>query len=347
MRILVTRLGAIGDSLGVTPLFRYLHARGDEVYILTKETGEQIYRHNPNIDKLILYKDEVEKMLPGEIDYPNNKLGEFFDAVAKAYECDKQINLCESWEVKLARCPHEPNFKYPKNEAMQLCNVNYYEQIFKLANEPIPENLNPEMFFTPEETISMNNMFVDFRKKGKFIILWGLSGSASNKTYPYCPEVIFEILKKYPQVVFLTVGDEACQILEVELKDDRIINKSGIFELRESCLATKYADLVICPDTGILHASGMYDTPKIGLLNHTTIENITMHFKNDFSLEAKDGTHPFWDEISCSPCFMIHQFKSISCQTEEIKGTTAPICMVRGIMPERLIKRIDEVINGK
>ena len=40
-------------------------------------------------------------------------------------------------------------------------------------------------------------------------------------------------------------------------------------------ILTKLVDLVISPDTGVLHASGAFDTPKIGLLGHTTIENIT------------------------------------------------------------------------
>lgn len=350
MRILIVRLGAWGDSLGVTPLFKNLNSLGHEVYVLTKETGEQIYRHNPYIDKLVLYKGEVEKIFPGQEDAPNEKLLEFFEAVAKAYDCEKMINLCESWEVKLARMPHEPSFKLPKNEAIKVCNINYYEQIFLLASKIVevnysPKDLLPEMYFTDFETVSMENMFVDFRKKGKTIIIWGLSGSASNKTYPYCKEVMFEILKKYPQVCFLTLGDESCQILECELKDDRIINKSGIFELRESCLATKYADLVIAPDTGLLHASGMWKTPKIGLLNHTTKRNITETFINDHSIEAKDLKHPFWGEISCSPCFQIHQFKTVTCNTEPIKGTTAPIC-ITSLKPEIVIQKISEVINA-
>jgi ADP-heptose:LPS heptosyltransferase len=51
---------------------------------------------------------------------------------------------------------------------------------------------------------------------------------------------------------------------------------------------TKFVDLVISPDTGVLHASGCYDTPKIGLLGHTTIENITKYFKNDYSIYIAD-----------------------------------------------------------
>jgi len=356
--------------IGITPLCRYLKQQGNEVYCLTKNTGEEILRYNPNVDKLILYNDELKKMFSGLDEVPNRKLGDFFKATAQAYECERIINLCESWEVKLARCPHEPDFKYPLTIAREQCDINYYEQIFRLAEEPAKGIMSysafdssfftPEMFFSPEETIKMGNDFIDFRKLGKFVILWGLSGSAANKTYPYVPEVIFPILKKYPKVCFLTVGDEVCRVLEFELNPDfykdknvnkqklceRIIRKSAQWSIRESCLATKYANLVIAPDTGILHASGMFNTPKIGLLNHTTIKNITKHFKNDFSLHASEGQHPFFGPVSCSPCFKIHYSKKITCNMDDVKGTQAPICMTHGIPADKVIKRIEEVVNG-
>ena len=374
--------------IGITPLLRYLKQQQNEIYVLTKRTGEEILRHNPNVDKLILHNDEFKKVNPEwKDDVPNDKLGDFFKAVEQAYEIDKTINLCESWEVKLARCPHEPNFKYPKQWAEENCDINYYEQIFKLAEienfiksydynienairngkqkfddkfceDLLFETFKPEMFFTEAEEIEMNNWFVDFRKLGKFVILWGLSGSAANKTYPYAPEVIFEILEKYPQVCFLTVGDEVCRILEIEFKAEvyegkdrikqklceRIIRRSGQWSIRQSALACKYANLVIAPDTGILHASGMYDTPKIGLLNHSSKNNITKYFKNDYSIEAKDLIHPFFEIVSCSPCMRIHYQKKITCNLMEVKHTQVPICM-GCLKPEIVIKRIEGIIK--
>lgn len=345
MRFMIIRLGAIGDMIGVTPLVRYLKQQGNEIYILTKATGEEILRNNPNVAKIVLYNDELKHLYPDLDDVPNEKLGDFFDAVSKTYEADQTINLCESWEVKLARCPHEPNFKFTKSWAIEHCDTNYYEQYFKIAGIEPPKDINPEMFFTDNEHLKMNNNFVDFRKKGKFVILWGLSGSAANKTYPYVPEVINSILEQYPQVSFLTVGDDVCRVLEQELKHERIFNMSGIFSLRESCLACKYANLVVAPDTGILHASGCFDTPKIGLLNHTSRNNITKHFINDYSIEAKDCQHPLFGPVSCSPCYKIHYNKKITCNTMILKHTEVPVCM-GAMTPDIVIKRISEVIHG-
>lgn len=368
MRILICRLGAIGDMIGITPLLRYLKNQNNELYVLTKKTGEDILRYNPNVAKLVLYNDELKKMFPELDDVPNDKFSEFIDAVAKAYECEKTINLCECWEVKLARHPAEPSFKYPKQWAKEHCDTNYYEQVFGIAGvstmpefgaetgqgrniiekadtDTIQELFRPEMFFDNDEEIQMNNWFVDFRKIAKKVIMWGLSGSAANKTYPYVPEVIFPILERHKDICFLTVGDEMCQVLEQELKHERIINRSGVWSLRQSCLATKHADLVIAPDTGILHAAGCWEVPKIGLLNHTSLNNIVKHFKNDYSLHAQDGKHPFFGPISCCSCYQLHYKKKVTCNVADVKGTQAPICMVWGIPPDRVIARIEEVLH--
>jgi len=157
------------------------------------------------------------------------------------------------------------------------------------------------------------------------------------------PEVMQAILEKYPQVCFLTVGDEVCKVLEIELKHERIINRSGEWSIRQSCLACRHADLVIAPDTGLLHASGCWSVPKIGLLNHTSLKNITKHFENDYSLDCSGNTHSFFGPVSCSPCYAIHSNKRVTCNTMEIKHTKVPICMAT-LTADKVISRIEEVM---
>ena len=110
---------------------------------------------------------------------------------------------------------------------------------------------------------------------------------------------------------------------------------SGIWSIRDSLLVTKYVDLVISPDTGILHGAGCFDTPKIGLLTSTSKENITKYFKNDYSLEST---------VECSPCFRIIDLPEIQCpMSKETLGACE--CMASGMPAERVYDRICEVIN--
>jgi len=323
MRYLICRpAGALGDCIIVTPLIRYLKQVGNEVYILTSLQGDEIYRNNPNLDKVRVHdKDSI----------PNEALRDFFESLKVAYECDKMIDLCESIEVNLSLYPADPRYNYTKQERFAMCNRNFYEETFRLAGcqgQLGSQPYLPEMFFTPQEEKQMQKFFKQF--KDKFVILWGLSGSARNKTYPYVKEVI----DKIPDAIFITVGDELCQILESPfIKNEQVIRKSGLWTFRESALACKYANLVISPDTGLLHASGCFDTPKIGLLTHTTRENITKHFKNDYSLEAEG--------VSCAPCFRI--MYNCGCQCNLAEDFITPLCMFLGIIPDRIIDSIEKI----
>lgn len=330
----------MSDSIITTALVRYLKQQGHEVYYLGSEQAQEILENNPNIDKFILHKrDSIE----------SNKLAEYFKATADANECDKYIDLCESIEVNLALSPSMPQSKYPKYERMEICSKNYYEETFEITGKKTGDygrlvmrhdkNFNPEMFFTEqEEKFIMDDIRTPYMGKKK--ILWGLSGSSRQKTYP--PEYMAKVVAAFPDYIHITVGDEPCRILEwifthptVKDKFSNIVPRSGKWSIRESILATKYVDLVIAPDTGLLHGSGCFDTPKIGLFTNTSIENVSKHFKNDYSLQAEN--------VSCSPCFNLIYKADVQAQIDDSDGT--PLCMKWGHPPDRLISRIKEVFE--
>jgi len=325
MKILVSRLGGIGDCLIITPLIRYLKSRGDEVYLVTSEQGGEIFKNNPHITKMKIHeRDSI----------PNDALGDYFESIRQAWECDEHIGLSESIEVNVALYPSSPRYKYPLYERRELCDKNYYEETFRFAGlEKEYKFYRAEMFFEEQEENEMTKFFSHYL--GKFVILWALSGSQRSKTYPYVHQVINRVLQIYKDAVVITVGDELCKILETPFNDNRVIKKSGVWSIRESILACKYARLVISPDTGILHGAGCFDTPKIGLLTHTTIENITKYFKNDYSIETDHQL------VACSPCYQLHYVSKISCNFAD-DGYT-PLCMAVGIPQERILERIANV----
>jgi len=99
-------------------------------------------------------------------------------------------------------------------------------------------------------------------------------------------------------------------------------------------IVAKYASLVISPDTGLLHASGCWNTPKVGLLGHTTIKNITSNFVNDYSLES---------QCECAPCFRLIYNAIAQCPLDPISSGTW--CMVEGLPAKRVYKHICDVID--
>lgn len=320
-KALIVRYGAYGDVLVITPVIKKLKELGYYVIVDTTERGREILANNPYIDKIT---DRPSDSVP------MNELDKEWERQLEEYKPDYYKNFTESLEVSIALHPKSPVYIYPKKDRMARSNVNYYDFTAKWAGL---EGLDKhgEMFFTEEEETKAKG----YLRKGCFNILWCLSGSGKNKAYPWSEYVMGEILKNYKDIHIITVGDLRCQLLE-SLEDKDITNLSGEIPLRISACLTKFVNLVVSPDTGVLHAAGCYPTPKIGLLGHSTKENITKYFENDYSIEAK---------CECAPCFRLIYDHTIQCPIDP--NTHACWCMAYGIDPKEIYGRFEEVYRKR
>lgn len=201
---------------------------------------------------------------------------------------------------------------------------------------------NPELFFDKLELYDVRDKgrceSADFVDEFKFNILLGMSGSGGNKAWPWMETLALQICEKYPDVHIITVGDEKCRLIEPEL-EGRITNLSGKIPMRMSMELTGLVQLVIAPDTGIIHAAGCYDTPKICLLGHNTIETITKHFTNDYSVEADPELAP------CAPCLSLIYNKDQQCPTVAECGGSV-LCMAKGISLQRVMEQFEKVYGA-
>jgi len=298
----------------VTPLLKVLKDKGCHVTYNTTEKGVQVLKYNPNIDKFLFQKTNQVR---------RENLEAYWAGLSKDY--DIFINLSESIEVSLLKLKgsEEWNWTHEKRDEA-LGRINYYDRAFDIAGFDIKGKL-PELHFSPLE----ESMARSFRKKmkGKFVILWSLSGSSFHKAYPYSEIVAQNLLDNYDDIVTVTVGDGACTLLE--WNHPRAKSYSGKWSIRKSLIMTKYADLVIAAETGIANASGCFDTPKIIMLSHSSRDNLTKYFKNCISLEA---------DAPCHPCHKLH-YSLDTCLTEP--SIKSPICMAW--LPSQ--KVYDSVIN--
>lgn len=314
----------------------------------------EVFKGNPHIHRLIQHREET----------PIEKLAENIEHVRKQFKCEKVIDFSESIEVSLSQHPRSPNYKLSKKERLERFNRNFYEYAFEWmakrfeyeedGNIYVPsinwcqDDYKPELFFEPDEKyrvrvgVDSNNKEIyedhkasQFIQKDKFNILIGMSGSGTNKTWPWTEALAFKICENYPDVHIITVGDEKCRLIEPEL-EGRITNLSGKIPMRMSMEMTSLVDLVIAPDTGIIHASGCYDTPKICLLGHNTKECITKHFTNDYSVESDPELAP------CSPCLFLIYNKDMQCPTDQDAGGSS-FCMSKGIPMETIYSQFERV----
>lgn len=295
-RAAVVRYGAFGDQIQASSLYPTLKKQGYHVTVYTIESGYDITKHDPHIDKFIIQgKDQV----------PNQYLGHYWAHEAKKY--DKFINLSESVEGSLLALQGRPMHGWPSELRHKMLNVNYNEITHDIAG--LPYDFKQKFYPSDEEKSWAKN---EKSKIGGTVILWSLAGSAVHKTWPHLDAALARILIQHKDVKVVLVGDTLCQLLEQGWENEpRIIRRSGVWSIRQSLSFAQIADMVIGPETGVLNAVGMENVPKIIMLSHSSEENLTKHWKNTTVLVPK---------TKCHPCHLMH-YNFDYCHQDEATGT--------------------------
>lgn len=320
---LVMRYGAIGDMVMITPVVRQLKKDGYHIVLNCSEYATQVLKENPYIDEFIVQQKDV---------IPNDMLDEYWAEISKGF--DKVVNLTGTIEQDLLKVQGKEEFNWSHKKRKKECNKNYIDYTMQKAGYDL-KGESTELFFTEQEE-QLAKIFLE-NHKGKFLIVWAMSGSAMHKAYPWSEYIAGTICQKYgDDTLIVTVGDDIARMLEWNLPNT--LPRCGIFTIRQSMILTKYANLVIGPETGILNAAGCYNTPKIIFLSHSSEENLTKYWKNVTPL------HP--ENCRCHPCHKLIYVDTCP----KGKMTDRPRC-AENIKPETVFKAIEHYFkdwkNGK
>lgn len=319
----VSRYGAWGDAILITPVFKALKEDGYYVVANLTERSYDILKTDINIDEFLLQETN---------EIPADDLVAYWTGMAKRY--DRFINLNGSIETKLLKIPGQMNalgqdeYNMPKLQRHVACNYNYMDWTMKLAGYAEKVGELPLLKFTEKE----EKWAADFRKDIPYLVVIGLSGSSAHKAYPYISYVGNEFLAKHPEATIVTVGDGLCELLEWD--HPRVVKKSGAFGIRKSLVLAKHADMVVVGETGLANAASAFDVAKVILLSHSSEENLTKHWKRTIAVAAN---------APCQPCHKLH-YELRSCPlVEEIH---APICM--GLLnPNKIIDAMEKLYSQK
>ena len=310
---LVIRYGALGDTVWITPVLSQLKKDGYYVVVNTTIKGAEVLKNNPNVDEFIIQTKHD--------DIPYEELEYYWEVLGRSF--DRVINLTKSCEGHLIKVEGSREARWPKEMRHAECNYNFQDRQMELSGYPDMKGCLPELHFSDIEE-SLAEIFVSARRD-KFVILWSLSGSGFHKTYPWSEYIAGELMQQFNDIEIITVGGDDCRILEWQ--NPQTINKCGVYTVRQSFILTKYSDLVIGPDTGMLNAASCFDTPKIVFLSTNSVENLTKYWKNTTSLYNED--------CECYPCHKL--IYTNTCPKG--KFNTAPKCM-EGIEPSRVLDAI-------
>lgn len=279
----VVRYGGFGDMIVLSSILPGLKAQGYHITIFTTPRGHDILRHDPHVDAFMLQDtDQV----------PNNKLGDFWKHHKAKY--DKWVNLSESVEVTSLAFPGTTAFNWSHAARNLFFDKNYIEVTHAIAEVPMPAKA--KFYPTPEETAWAK---AERAKMGETVVLWSISGSAVHKRYSKMDRVMMMVLTTRPEVEFVLIGDELCQLLEAGWENEKRVHcRSGKWSIRETLAFANECDLVVGPETGVLNSVGMEEVPKVCMLSHSSEQNLMKHWKNAVALTP--------DNTPCFPCHQMH-----------------------------------------
>jgi ADP-heptose:LPS heptosyltransferase/predicted SAM-dependent methyltransferase len=332
LRALVVRYGAIGDAIVCATIFPLLKAQGYHVTLNTTTRGEEILRHDPNIDEMFLQENDF---------VPNELLGPYWYALRERY--DHIVNLCESVEGLLLALPGRLNHQYCDETRRRLTShVNYQERTCDIA--AVPHDFSGSKFYAAEDE---KKWAVALKKRTESpIIIWTVNGSAVHKVWPYTQTVIKWLLEKTPATIILYgdpgPGRKLAEAIMDCLKEDgadmsRIRSIADKWSIRQSLTFAQLADVVIGSETGPLNAVSMEEqVAKVVLMSHSSAENLTKHWVNTQTIET-DKT-----KVPCAPCHRLHLDWEYCVKHEK---TGAALCAAH-IKPETVFKAIAKALGA-
>lgn len=308
----VIRLGAHGDAIWASSVLPGLKKQGYHVIFYTQETGEQVLRHDPNIDELICFSSKV----------PMQELGELFLWIETKYKNTRM--LVETVEGTLLPAPGKIQYHFPDKVRDRLMNFNYLEIIHDVAKVPYDY---AQRFYPSDEEMRWANEFRAALQP--YLVVLVPNGSSCTKMWPHAVAFAKQLLAARDDVSIVMVGDtRGCDAGELAL-EPRFFGVGMAWDVRKCMTLAKMANVVVGEETGVVNAVAMErDVHKVVLLSHSSVENLTRDWPNTTSIRELPPC------AGTSGCHRLH-YDWQYCPKDE--ATQAAPCQAM-IRPERVLK---------
>jgi ADP-heptose:LPS heptosyltransferase len=296
VKFLIIRFSSIGDIVLTTPIVRCLknQVNDSEIHYLIKSKFKSVIEANPYIDKIHTldnnFNDLVHELKEESFDYiidlhrnirtlrVKNRLNRFSLTFNK-------LNI-EKWIMV--------NFKINK-----LPDIHIVDRYFKTVSpfSVINDNKGLDFFIKSDDVILLSNLFPDL--KSPFIILTA-GGGHFTKQIPVIK--IVELLGSINQPVVLIGGEEDIdKAKEIEKSTNKnLYNLVGKLNIGQSASIINQAELIVTPDTGMMHIASALGKKVYSVWGNTIPEfGMSPYFPGNSSeiFEVKN--------LACRPCSKI------------------------------------------
>jgi ADP-heptose:LPS heptosyltransferase len=295
-KLLFIRLNRIGDALVTTPLLYEIKKNlGCKVFVLADKKNHFVFRNNPSIDEVFIFSKSLKDF------YQINQIikEKSIDAIIDLHD---DVSTTVSFLIALARIKYKFGLKKSNysiySHVVEKADPKSHHVIERMLNLSLLfglkleiKNVSVKYFPTETETKIASEQIKLMNSKNNFLIgvnisagsearFWGIENyknlvlSLSNypvRTIIFCPEKDLPLAKEI--------------VDEIDIYP--VTNSFGIF-----AAAILNLDLLITPDTSIVHIASIKKIPVFGLyVRYKTSDMIWSPYNTDFEyVETEEPT---------------------------------------------------------
>lgn len=267
IKFLIIRFSSIGDIVLTTPVVRNLKQQVEnaEIHYLTKPQFKPIVENNPYIDKVHVLKsltETVDELKYEHFDYiidlhKNIRTAQFKNKLKIISFSFEKLNK-EKWLLV--------NFK--KNK---MPNVHIVDRYLNTLNvfDIKKDNKGLDYFIPEKDEVDISTISHKL-EDGYVAVVVG----AFHNTKKLTKEKIVSICKKIDKPILLLGGpdnkDEAEEIKQIV--GNNIFNSCGTYNINQSASLVKQANVILTPDTGLMHIASAFKKKIISVWGNTVPE---------------------------------------------------------------------------
>lgn len=299
MKLLVIRFSSIGDIVLTTPVLRCIKTQHPDwqLHYLTKASFRPVLAHNPYIDKLHYFDDDLNATI-------EELKAEHFDCVIDLHKNLRTRRVKKKLKV--------PAYSFKKLNVQKWILVNFKINL-------MPDKSIVERYLEAVKPLGVHNdskgldyFIPDYIKlKNDDIPMshWAgylgcvIGGSYNTKKLPV--EKWIELADLIPYPMILLGGKEDREEGEKIAAHNKvkIYNACGKFNLNESAALVQNAKLVVSNDTGLMHIAAAYQKTVISVWGNTSPEmGMFPYFGSDAQQVVKKSFLIENKGLYCHPC---------------------------------------------
>ena len=335
-RILVVRVGALGDTLMVTPTLRALRRQHPlaEVDVLCADSAGALLEGNPHVSRIVRLR---QRNVPYALSLEKQQLVRTLRS--RRYNVAILLERAPRYRDLLTRAtiPEIRSFAEFPFEPLQHCIVNYLRVAG--VHDLTAGDLDMELHLTDLESAAARRLLIDLPQPRVGIqVGYGPRRGKKNQSQrlrgwnpEHFAKLVHDLLGRKASVILTGSADDRTETerLVHGLPHDRIRSIAGHTSVRELAAVIGSLDVFVSVDTGAAHIAAALGTPLAVLWGPAIYEQTR-------PVSTSSPVRIVRVPVPCAPCY----------GTPLMKSCTRNICM-EGISPGAVMEAVEDLLKRK